>query len=309
MSEYTSSVLGHPANLAVALGTAAEAGTGFSFWRVLPLPDGILMGGQPEIPDPPASCEKTDLGPLRDHFLLHYFRLERAERRLAKRRKSNGAARFLNQMEEERKRLGSELHTGVAQLLTAIRLQVDEIERQFPNSGEAVRAAIARVRELSAEALGIVRGVSHRLHPPDWQMQPLADALEHLWELSGVPQAFLAEFHADPLPAEPGLHVKTVLYRAAQEGLSNISRHAKPEQVRMSLSYEEPDAVLRVSNDGGSVENGAKKTWGIGLHSLRDQAQTLGGRLQLQRSADGATLEVRIPLTGDNTGQEGGTNL
>ncbi len=306
MSDYTSSILGQPASLALALGAAAEAGPHFRFWRVLPLPDGILMGGQPGVLDAEPLSGESDLGLLRDHFLLHYFRLERAERRLAKKRKGNGAARFLTQMEEERKRLASELHTGVAQLLTAIKLQLDEIERQLPNAGDAVRAALGRIRELAAEALAIVRGISHRLHPPEWQLQTLAQALEHMWEMSGMPQAFAGEFHAGTLPAEPSLHVKTVFYRAAQEGLSNITRHAKPKHVRISLTYEEPDAVLRVFNDGAAAgpEASSRKTWGIGLHSLREQAETLGGRLQLVRSAEGTTLQVCVPLKKDNIDQE-----
>jgi len=306
MSDYTSSVLGQPASLALALGAAAEAAPRFRFWQVLPLPDGILMGGQPGVLDAEPLSEESDLEPLRDHFLLHYFRLERAERRLSKKRKGNGAARFLTQMEEERKRLAIELHTGVAQLLTAIKLQMDEIERRIPNAADAVRAAIGRIRELAAEALAIVRGISHRLHPPEWQLQPLAEALGRLWEMSGMAQAFAGEFHADPLPAEPSLHVKTVFYRAAQEGLSNITRHARPKHVRMSLTYEEPDAVLRVFNDGATGESEApsRKMWGIGLHSLREQVQALGGRLQLARSPEGATLEVRIPFAGDNIDQE-----
>jgi signal transduction histidine kinase len=190
----------------------------------------------------------------------------------------------------------------VAQLLTAIKLQLDEVERFLPNAFEAVKAAIARIRQLTAEALSIIRSVSHRLHPPDWQVLTLSAALERLWELSGVPQNFAAELQIDPLPSEPGLHVKTVIYRAAQEALSNLSRHARPTRVRMSLQFEGSDLVLRVSNDGtadaSDPELAEKKTWGIGLYSLRDQVQALGGRMQLFRTTNEFTLGVRIPLTG-----------
>jgi two-component system NarL family sensor kinase len=302
MSEPARALLGQPRNLVSALGTAANSGPDYRVWRVLTLSDGLLMGAQSEFPGDPTIADERDLGRLRDHFVLHYFRLERAERRLAGKRRGSNAAKLQHQMEEERNRLGRELHTDVGQLLTAVGLQLNDIDRHLPAAIEAVRAALARIRELLAKAIDLVRNISHRVHVPDLLEHTLEEAIRQMWETSGVPQNYAAELDLQPLPSEPDLHVKTAVYRAAQEGLSNVPRHARAKRVRMSLTLEGEDIVLRVFDDGAAPDaeqqEKAKKTWGIGLRSIREQVEALGGRLTLIHTAEGFFLEVRIPLHG-----------
>ena len=297
MSSHTQSLLGQPRNLAMALGTAAGSAD-YHVWRVMTLPDGLLVGAQPDSD----RDEEKELSQLRDHFLLHYFRLEQLERRLARRRRGAASTRQMRQIEDERKRLGQELHTGVGQLLAAIRIQLEVIAKHLANTPEIVRAALARIEELVGEAFQQVRGTSQRIYLPDWAQLPLEEALKRLWDMSGVAARYAAELNMPPLPAQPDLDVKTAVYRAAQEALSNLARHSRATQVRMSLVAEGGWLVLNVFNDmeGRATEPAApaKPTWGIGLRSIRDQAQALGGNMELRRTAEGVTLTVRVPIAG-----------
>jgi signal transduction histidine kinase len=302
MSERTRTLLGQPRNVVSALGTAASAGRDYRVWRILTLSDGLLMGAQSEFPGDSTVTDEIDLRRLSDHFVLHYFRLERVERRLAGKRRGSNAAKLQRQMEEERNRLGRELHTDVGQLLTAVGLQLNDIVQHLPDAIEAVRSALARIRELLAKAIDLVRNISRRVHMPDMLEHTLEEAIRQMWETSGIPQNYAAELDLQPLPSEPDLHVKTAVYRAAQEALSNLARHARATRVRMSMALEGDDIVLRVFDDGATPDpeqkENAKKTWGIGLRSIREQVEALGGRLTLIHTAEGFTLEVRVPLHG-----------
>lgn len=302
MSERTRELLGQPRNVVSALGTAANAGRDFRVWRVLTLSDGLLMGAQSEFPGDSTVMDESDLRRLSDHFVLHYFRLERAERRLAGKRRGNNAGKLQRQLGEERDRLGRELHTGLGQLLVAADLQLNDIDRHLPDAIEAVRAALARIRDLLSKAIDLVRNISRRVHVPDLLEHTLEEAIRQMWDTSGIPQNYDAELDLQPLPIEPDLHVKTAVYRAAQEALSNVPRHARATRVRLSLAMEGDEVVLRVFDNGAAPEQEqvekAKKTWGIGLRAIREQVAALGGNLSLIHTAEGFTLEVRVPLHG-----------
>ena len=67
-----------------------------------------------------------------------------------------------------------------------------------------------------------------RLHPPEWQRLTLESALQQLWDISGIPEKYQVSLHIQPLPREPELEVKVLMYRAAQEALSNPGMREPP---------------------------------------------------------------------------------
>ncbi|HEY1240585.1 MAG TPA: sensor histidine kinase [Bryobacteraceae bacterium] len=235
---------------------------------------------------------------------MQYFRLLNAERRLARQARHlrrPGGIRALRQIELERERLGRELHTGVGQQLSAIRLQAETIAAEIPGTANPAREALDRIFALTTDALEQVRSVSKRLHPPEWQRLSLLAALEQLWELSGIPQRFQASFHIGPLPHEPELEIKILLYRAAQEALSNLIRHSRASRVDAMLAERGGQVVLTfhdngVGFDAARVFAAASVSGGIGLRSIRDQAESLGGKLTVASGPAGTTLEITAPF-------------
>ena len=302
MSDRARSALGSAESLSSTIVTGAP----WSFSRVMRAGDRVLLSASPL--DPASGESQSESGALRSlegNLLRHYFRLQVVERTLSTqvRRRSRGGGRLATrQIEGERRRLGRELHTGVGQTLAAIRLQLEVIAEQFPHPPGTVRQALGRISSLAADALEQVRSISRRLHPPEWQRLELEVALRQLWELSGVPQRYAASLRLDPLPREPDQEIKILLYRAAQEALSNLTRHSKAQRTEMALSAADDRIALRIQDDGVGFDAAAlwsappSVSGGIGLRSIREQAESLGGRLQIESGPSGTTVTVVAPF-------------
>ena len=245
------------------------------------------------------ACETTAaLILLEQAFGKRLQRLERCEARLRRR----VGRRLIRQVEGERRRLGRELHTGVGQLLAAIHIQLELIDTCLPKPPEAVADALQCIGVLAADALDQVRAVSHGLYLPAWQTMPLDDALLQLWEVSGMPQRFTGGVRLEPLPGEPDAATKSLLYRAAQEGLANVVRHSGAHRVDLALEAADERLTLTVADDGVGFDPArtlarAASACGIGLRALREQAAVLGGRFDVVSGASGTRLELSVPLS------------
>ena len=208
----------------------------------------------------------------------------------------------VRQIEKERERLGRDLHTGVGQLLVAIRLQLEVIATQLPQPPLGVQRALDRIAGLANDAAEQVRALSRQLHPPEWQRLSLEAAIRQLWEASGVPQRFAASLTIEPLPREPEQEAKVLVYRAAQEALANLVRHAKASRVEMKLEARDSYVVLRIVDNGVGFDVArllsapANVAQGIGLRSIREQAVSLGGVLEIASGSGGTKLELSVPL-------------
>jgi signal transduction histidine kinase len=131
----------------------------------------------------------------------------------------------------------------------------------------------------------------------------LADLATQFQLVSGVSCQFTVSGPAHELPAEAGL----AMYRVAQEALTNITKHARPDRVEVHLGYEPSDACLTVENFAGQVrlESGAVPGpggdgsggdgSGYGLTGMRERAELLGGQLTAATTSGGFRVELRIP--------------
>ena len=291
MSQHARSVLGE-APLQAVITDFLRGGASFRIWPALVMPDTLLFAAQAERPGAIES-------PLADKLLERYFRLENAERRLAasmRRLRKGCRVSALGQVERERQRLGRELHTGVGQLLAAIRLQLDVIAMQTPDPAEPLLEALARIRALSQEALQEIRGISLRLYPPEWQRLTLEQALTQLWIGAGIPQRFDARIYIEPLSREPEQEIKVLLYRAAQEALSNIARHSEASQVEMTLKTLSDRIVLTLGDNGRGFDAAVGTGSGLGLRSIRDAAAEAGAKVEVESSRGSTTLRVWAPF-------------
>lgn len=295
MSDRTRSDLGD----AETLSRTMVMGDALCFSRVMRAGGRILMSASRENRAEPAATQKFELLTLQGSVLRHYYRLQRAEQslsRLVRHRKPGGGRQAIRQMERERQRLGLELHTGVGQVLAAIRLQLEVIATQLPHPPEPVRQALDRISLLAADALEQVRSISKRMHPPEWQRLTLENALQQLWEMSGIPQRYAASLALQPLPRQPEQEIKVLLYRAAQEALSNFARHAKATRIEMTLRTDDQHLTLRIVDNGVGF-NVAKlgALSGIGLRSIREQAASIGGELEIESGAAGTVVSITAP--------------
>ena len=270
------------------------------YWRVWESPSSVLIGilateGQ--------AFEIDELRALESSILRHFFRLLRSQRVLtahARHNRGHSGYNAVRQVERERQRLGRELHTGVGQMLAAIRLQLEVIARELPSPPNTVAQALSRISILAAQTLEQVRGISQRLHPPDWQRLTLESALRQLWEISGIPERFQAVLHIDPLPSEPELEVKTLIYRAFQEALSNLARHSGASRIEAALWWHGETLTLSIRDNGvgfdvaRTLTSPASVAAGIGLRSIREATEGLDGKFYVTSGPDGTILEVSV---------------
>lgn len=291
MSNHAQTVVGGTP-IGRALAERLRAGQSLHLWPAYVMQDTLLFAAQAESTEPEAPVR------LGDKLLSHYFQLEKVERKIEQLRQARArkATPAIHQVERERQRLGRELHTGVGQMLAAIRLQLDAIAAQLQNPAEAVQKALERIAKLSEEALEQVRGISQRLYPPDWQRLTLIQALRQLWENAGIAQRFAARIELSPLEQEPELAIKILLYRAAQEALSNIARHSGATRVEMTLQILDNRIVLAVHDDGRGFDVHAVHSDGLGLRALRDAAAEEGANFQVESAPGSTTLRISAPF-------------
>jgi len=238
---------------------------------------------------------------MQDRISRHYFHLIDAERQL--RARSRGAAKTAGAMlaetlAAERQRLGRELHTGVGQALAGIQLHAGLVEETLPEMPDPVRQNLKRIQALAGVALEQVRGLSRRLYVPGWESLALADALRNLWEASGISEKFAGSLDLGELSDEPPQEVRRAIYLVAQEGISNVIQHANARHVSMSLREEGRRLTLRVADDGSGFRT-SEKSDGIGLRSMRDLVNQLGGELRTESAAAGAVLTCSFPVIHD----------
>lgn len=207
-----------------------------------------------------------------------------------------------NVQEDERRRLARELHDGLGQNLTAlanrlVRLR-DALDGQAPALCAEADAAIAQCRG----ALEDTRQLSRLLRPPILDDLGLEAALQ--WLARSVhdsgPMAVVTEI--EPLPALEG-ELQTLLFRVAQEALTNAARHARAQSVLLRLARRDGDVQLQAIDDGiGCDVDRALRSGGSGLGGMRERLRLYGGRLEL-RSAPGQGTRLRaiVPLRADVT--------
>ena len=201
------------------------------------------------------------------------------------------ARRAVAAQEEERRRLARELHDELGQTLTGVLLQLDEAIRD-PYDGRLEQA-----RESARRSLDDVRRIGRDLRPDTLVELGLVSALSALatrfTRESGVPVARHFPVRAPELRPE----VEVVVYRVAQEALTNIARHASAHRAGLELLATEDAITLSVEDDGRGLPAGAPAD-GTGIRGMRERALLVRGHLTLGQSAAGGvrvTLEVPLP--------------
>jgi two-component system, NarL family, sensor histidine kinase UhpB len=198
----------------------------------------------------------------------------------------------LSVQEGERQRIARELHDEVGQTLTAMLLQIESFFNDAPDS---LRDELDELRETARSGAEDVRRIAQRLRP---------EALEEL----GLPSALVAL--SDLVARQTGLRVvraveqdlpltaqdELVIYRVAQEALTNIARHAHATTAELSLSRADDDAVVLVVRDDGVGFDVGRRGSSYGLRGMRERAMLIGATMRVVSGPGGGTeVTVRVP--------------
>ncbi|MFJ3667315.1 HAMP domain-containing sensor histidine kinase [Streptomyces sp. NPDC090106] len=212
--------------------------------------------------------------------------LERLEQERA-----TSSARVLLAQEGERRRIAQELHDEVGQSMTAILLG---LERAADEADEPLRAELRQAQEITRESLDEVRRLVRRLRPGVLEDLGLISALTSLTTGFGTHAGLrvLRRFDSD-LPALDQ-QTELVLYRVAQEALTNAARHAEAARVEVSLHHTDDTVVLAVTDDGRGTGAAGE---GAGIRGMRERALLIGATLDITSQPEAGTqTRLTVPV-------------
>ncbi|MBL7063019.1 MAG: sensor histidine kinase [Anaerolineae bacterium] len=194
---------------------------------------------------------------------------------------------------EERNRLAREIHDSLGHYLTTITVQLEAARKLIATQPGRAAESIAKAEYLARESLAEVRRSVAALRATPLDTAALGEAIGEVVEslrVSGIVTTFTIEGETHPLP----IQTKTALYRAAQEGLTNVRKHASASAVQVTLTYE-PEWVMLTISDNGIGRRG-EETEGFGLLGLRERVALLGGSVKAGDCPEGGfRLRVEVP--------------
>jgi signal transduction histidine kinase len=197
---------------------------------------------------------------------------------------------------KERNRLAREIHDSLGHYLTVVNVQLEAARSVFDSDPQAALNALSKAQALTREGLQEVRRSVAALRASPLEGRPLSEAITDL--LAQCQEAGLvADLELAGQPFSLPSQVEHTLYRAAQECLSNVRRHARASRLDVRLEYQPTMVTLRVGDNGVGF-NLMQEQEGYGLAGLRERLLLLDGKLLIQSErSEGTKVEVSIPLT------------
>ena len=203
---------------------------------------------------------------------------------------------LLRTQDEERKRIGRDLHDSLGQMLTAVKLGLATIK-----SDKHTNEIVSRCSHLADDCIREVRTISYLLYPPMLEELGLKSAipwyLDGFAERSGIKTSFECAANFDRLPRETELG----LFRILQEALSNVHRHSESLVADVRLRMEANSAVLEIEDAGKGIrgelleDSGELPPTGIGLRGMNERMRQLGGRLEISSNERGTMVSAIVP--------------
>jgi len=211
--------------------------------------------------------------------------------------------RLTQAREQERAKIARELHDELGQALTAIKINVSQLERELQHSESLkVLKRAQETGELAEQLLRQVRDLALSLRPSMLDDLGLEPALRwyagRFAERAGIEIDLQVEGREERVPEE----MRTVFYRTVQEALTNVVRHAQASKVRIALKFGAADLLAQVEDDGKGFEvdeisstNSGRPH--LGLLGIRENVEELGGRLFIHSSPNqGTRITVKMPI-------------
>lgn len=209
---------------------------------------------------------------------------------------------ILDVTEQERRRIGQDLHDGLGQMLTGIGLLSQNLTRQLEQREVSEAEDAAEITDLLKEADQYARDLARGLTPVDLEASGLVTALERL--VANAERLFDIEcaLHEVGSALVHDGTTATHMYRIAQEAVSNAVRHGKADRIKISLASGAEQIRLRIRDDGvGFPEDGSDGP-GMGVNIMSYRARIIGGTLDISSSpGEGTTVTFTLPRRSDSS--------
>jgi len=208
--------------------------------------------------------------------------------------------RLVDLQESERKELARELHDRIGQSLTALNINLKILGAALPSqASDELRARLADSEKLIESTTAAVGNVMSELHPPMLDDHGLVLALDWYARQFSARTGLLVAVRGLEPAERPAPETEIALFRIAQEALNNVVKHARASQVEITIERSGFNYVMSVKDDGvgfdAANENAARRP-GLGMVTMRERAQAVGGRFEVRSMPTGGTrLTVQVP--------------
>jgi len=236
---------------------------------------------------------------------------EIAERKLAESRLASSetslrelSRHLLRTQDEERRRIGRDLHDSLGQILAVLKMNLDSLESVMGTNHNGLVQMVTPCIRLCEDALREVRTISYLLYPPMLEEMGLKSAIP--WYLGGFSKRSNIETSLDIDPEFDRLPLETELafFRILQEALTNVHRHSGSSTASIRLSLRDGKAILEVSDQGKGMQtkllekSGEDRmgSLGVGLRGMNERLRQLGGKLEVSSNENGTTINAIVPV-------------
>jgi PAS domain S-box-containing protein len=205
------------------------------------------------------------------------------------------AGRLIVSQEEERRRIGRELHDDLSQQVALLNIEIEQIAAEL--STHLPRQRLASVSSRVVEIAHDLSRLSHDLHPSKLQTLGLTESVRLLCHEISEQRQITVRFSANELPGPVDPEVALCLYRITQEALRNVAKHSQAREATVQLFREGTEVRLQIEDSGVGFDPLAINHAGLGLVSMRERVGVLKGHIAIDTSPRGGTrVSVRVPL-------------
>lgn len=232
----------------------------------------------------------------------HYDKLL-ADSRLMQEQLRHLSHQVLLAQEEERKHISRELHDDISQILTGINVRLAALKIEATANTGNLKKKISNTQRLVEKSVAAVHRFARELRPAMLDDLGLVPALLAFMKEFGKRTGLQIHFTASAAGKIEQLDnlKRTMLYRVAQEALTNITKHAQASQAKVSIEIQTDAICMTISDNGKSFDVkhafSAKRRRGLGILGMRERVEMLGGRFAIDSApGKGTTVRVHIPL-------------
>jgi len=224
--------------------------------------------------------------------------LDITERKLAEEVLATVSQRLIEAQEEERARLGRELHDDINQRLVTLGCRLGILAHRIPDSEAALRHTIEDLNNDVRNLVNDIQALSYGLHPPQLEYLGIAAAAASLCREVSDQQDVKVSFHAESVPQAIPQRISLCVYRVLQESLQNAIKHSGARHVEVSLCGGVDQLTLTVHDSGvGFDPDEAVKANGLGLTSMKERLKAVQGQLYVDSKPQcGTTIRACVPL-------------
>jgi len=210
--------------------------------------------------------------------------------------REKGLKAVFNAQEDERKRIAKDLHDGIGQQISAIKMFFQSLTKGIVETKPELKEDISKVEKMITDTGTDIRNISHQMMPKALTEVGLTEALEDLLENCFFKTDVIYNFEHFGFEKRLPSNVEIALYRIAQELLQNIIKHSGAKNVDVQLSKMERYCILIVEDDGEGISE-SDSSDGIGMMNINNRLSTINGNMNMDsEKGEGTTATIRIAL-------------